>query len=259
MPLPAVSWPVLRLFTWYSRRYAQKHFHAVRLSRAGLPPKVGDAPLAIYSNHASWWDPLVGLLLRQQFFPNRAVYAPMESKMLRRYGFFRRLGFFAVEPETRRGAVQFLRTAEAVMAAPESILALTPQGRFVDVRERPIRLASGLGHLAARVDKAWFAPLAIEYVFWEERLPEILIRFGPPLEVGGTELPSKDGDSWTKVFEQALERTQEALRVESCGRRADDFVTLVRGGAGQAVAYDSWRRLKAWWASEPFKKEHGLK
>ena len=258
--LPPISWKLLRLFTWYSRRYVKNHFHAVRLSQSGFPPEVGSIPLVIYSNHASWWDPLVGLVLRDDFFPSQGVYAPMDAQMLRRYGFFRRLGFFGVEPQTRRGAVQFLRTAEAVLASSENILAVTPQGRFADVRERPVRFASGLGHLAARVRRASFTPLAIEYVFWEERLPEILVRFGAPIEVrGGGESEGENGAHWTAVFEKALEQTQEALRVEACRRCPDDFVKLFGGRAGQAATYDFWRYLKSYWSDEPFRKEHGFK
>ncbi|HRI14672.1 MAG TPA: lysophospholipid acyltransferase family protein [Verrucomicrobiota bacterium] len=181
--VPRISRPLLRWFTWYSRRYIRNHFHSLRVSRAGLPLRADRLPLVIYSNHASWWDALVGLVLKVEFFPDRAAFAPMDAAMLERYRFFRRLGFFGVEQRTRRSAVQFLRTAEAVLESPQGALFITPQSRFADVRERPLRFESGLGHLAARVRRALFVPAAIEYVFWEERLPEILVRFGEPVEI----------------------------------------------------------------------------
>src|SRR5579859_5789895 len=60
--LPRISSPLLRWFTWYSRRYVRRHFHSVRVSRSGLPP-ASKLPLVIYSNHAAWWDALVCLVL----------------------------------------------------------------------------------------------------------------------------------------------------------------------------------------------------
>ena len=67
--LPKVSRPLLSWFTWYSRRYVRRHFHSLRVSLKGLPPETRELPLVIYSNHASWWDALVCLVLKEQFFP----------------------------------------------------------------------------------------------------------------------------------------------------------------------------------------------
>ena len=63
--LPPISSPLLRWFTWYSRRYLRRHFHSLRVSRAGLPPHIAGRPLVIYSNHASWWDALVWAVARE--------------------------------------------------------------------------------------------------------------------------------------------------------------------------------------------------
>jgi len=62
-------------------------------------------------NHASWWDPLVNLLLAREFFPHRQIYGPMDAVALERYALFKRLGMFGVEQNSRRGALHFLRTA----------------------------------------------------------------------------------------------------------------------------------------------------
>ena len=178
--LPSISLLLLRWFTWYSRGYLRRHFHSLRVSRAGLPPETSGLPLVLFTNHASWWDPLVGLVLKTHFFADRALFAPIDAAMLTRYGMFRKLGFFGVEQCSRRGAVEFLRMSETILQSSNHLLAVTPQGRFADVRERPIRFKAGLGHLATRVERALFLPMATELVFWEERLPEVLVRFGEP-------------------------------------------------------------------------------
>ena len=255
-PLPVISRPLFHWFTWYSHRYLRRHFHTLRVSRSGLPP-ASKLPLVIYSNHASWWDPLAGLVLKSEFFADRALFAPMDAAMLKRYQMFAKLGFFGVEQHSRRGAAQFLRTAEAVLQSPQHLLAVTPQSRFADVRERPLRFQAGLGHLATRVQQAAFVPMAAEYVFWEERLPEILVRFGEPVEIRPPHRAAGDAKSWTTLFEDKLAATLDALAVEAQRRRPDDFQIVLRGGAGQGGVYDWWRSLKARWHGEAFTKEHG--
>jgi 1-acyl-sn-glycerol-3-phosphate acyltransferase len=257
--LPAISGPLLRWFTWYSRRYVRRHFHSLRVSRAGLPPRARGLPLVVYSSHASWWDPLVGLILKSEFFAERTLFAPMDAAMLERYKLFARLGFFGVEQGSRRGAAQFLRTAETVLQAPDHLLAVTPQSRFADVRERPVRFAAGLGHLATRAGGALFVPCAAEYVFWEERLPEILVRFGEPVEVRKERAAAFKPEHWTRVFEAKLAAAQDALALEAQRRDPADFQSLLSGGAGQGGVYDWWRAVKAGLRGEAFNREHGHK
>ncbi len=257
--LPAVSAPWLRWFTWYSRRYCRRHFHSLRVSKSGLPSELPALPLVIYTNHASWWDALVCLLLKEELFSARTAFAPIDAGMLQRYKFFGRLGFFGVEQNTRRGARQFLRVSDTILESPRHLLALTPQGRFADPRERPVRFAAGLGHLATRESPTAYVPLAIEYVFWEERLPEILVRFGEPTVSGGDHRPQPSPEAWTSFFERELARTQDALAKESQRRCPEDFECLLRGGAGQGGIYDLWRAFKAAWRGESFQKEHGTK
>lgn len=257
-PLPRISSPLLRWFTWYSRHYVARHFHSLRLSRSGLPP-VSNLPLVIYSNHASWWDALVCVVLKDEFFPDRTAFTPIDAAMLERYKMFRRLGFFGVEQRNRRGAMQFLRTSETVLQSPRHLLAITPQGRFSDVRERPIHFEPGLGHLATRVRRALFVPFVVEYVFWEERLPEILVRFGEAVEVRRDDAASFAPAQWTKLFEEKLAAAQDVLAGESQRREPREFERILKGSAGQGGIYDWWRGFKARLCGETFNREHGHK
>lgn len=256
--VPASSPMLIRWFTWYSRKYLERHFHSLRVSLAGLPPKNCEQPLVIFSNHASWWDPLLWLALKNEFFPHRRAFSPIDAKALARYKLLGRLGFFGVEQKTGRGAVQFLQTAEAILHEPGHILALTPQGRFADPRERPVRFEAGLGHLATRVSQAVFLPMASEFVYWEERTPEILVRFGEPIEVGAA-AATRNAESWTSLFEHKLQAVQDSLATESQRRDPREFETILRGRAGQGGIYDWYRAVKAKLLRETFVREHGVK
>jgi 1-acyl-sn-glycerol-3-phosphate acyltransferase len=251
--LPQVSPVWLGLFRWYARRFVSRHFHTVRL--AGHTAVREDLPLVLYANHASWWDPMMLMLLQQRMAPGRTHYAPVDARAIERYAMFKRMGFFGVEQQHARGAVQFLRTSQAILNQPGTALWITPQGRFADVRERPLHFHRGLGALAARSRRTLFLPIALEYTFWEERLPEALVWMGQPTVVERGE--EFDEGTWTRLFERELLGLQERLAVAVMRRRSEDFQVILKGARGVTRAYDTWRALVARLRGRPFQKEHG--
>ena len=252
--LPHVSSSLLKLFSAYTRGYAHRHFHALRILKIGLPPHGVARPIVIFINHASWWDPLVCLLLSREFLPDRTSFAPIEGSMLKRYGFFKHLGFFGVEQQTATGARKFLRTMRAILSSSRNAVWITPQGRFMDVRERPLRLQSGLGAVATQSQSTFFVPLAIEYTFWNKPRPEILVSFGEPI-IPGNEAPGS-AQEWTKRFSDALEETQDELAARSHRRDPSEWIVLNRGKSGVNSIYDSWRWLRARICRQEFVREH---
>ncbi|HMP83694.1 MAG TPA: lysophospholipid acyltransferase family protein [Verrucomicrobiota bacterium] len=254
--VPTISKPLLRLFTWYSRRLLRRNFHSLRVSLRGMPPPASGVPTVIYSNHASWWDPLVALMLAEEFFRNNDMFGPMDAKALEKHAFFKKLGVFGVELESFRGAKNFLRTARAILAQRGSVLWMTPQGRFADARERPVHFKPGIGHLTGLRERIRFVPVAIEYTFWEERRPEILVRFGQKIELAQHDLKHAAA-ACTGFFERQLAETQDALALEVTRRDPSEFRCLLRGRAGVGGVYDAWRRLKAAWRGEGFNPQHG--
>lgn len=260
--VPQVSPTLVNAFTRYCRWYLRRHFHSVRCLVGGMPGEFAGLPLVVYVNHASWWDPLVGLLLRDALFPRRTLYAPMAEQSLQRYGMFRRFGFFGVANGTGRGAVQFLRTSQAILSRPASVLTITPQARFADCRLRPPEFAPGLGLLASRCSRAVFLAVALEYVFWEERLPEVLVHFGPPVRVDRGRDPqgvSLDPQEWSRFFEGQLAEAQDALAAAAQRRTPAEFQVLLRGGSGQGGVYDCLGALGSWFRGRRFNPEHGTK
>jgi 1-acyl-sn-glycerol-3-phosphate acyltransferase len=74
---PEISPLWVRWFTAYGERYVRKHFHAVRVLRP--PPPLSSAPLVVFLNHASWWDPMTCIVLRNKFFMQRDSFVPMDA------------------------------------------------------------------------------------------------------------------------------------------------------------------------------------
>ncbi len=243
----------------YVRRYLRKHFHAVRLlaGEDGRPgwPDVGDEPLLVYTNHPGWWDPLVFLFLGERGFPGRMSYGPIDAKALGKYKFLERIGFIPIEPGTWRGSATFLRAAQVALSRSDVIFWITAQGEFADPRQRPIKIRSGVGHAVASAERGIVVPLAIEYPFWTERLPEAVAALGRPIRIA--DYPVRSADAWTECLAAELVATQDRLATAVIRRDPSQFTALMSGRAGVGPAYDTVRRIGAWLRGQRFDASHG--
>ena len=250
---PSRSPLLWRWFTGYARREVAKRFNAVRVHRAGPPPRCDGRPLVIYANHPSWWDPMLAIVTASLRYPDRRHYAPIDAAMLERYDFFKKLGFFGVEPGSAAGARAFLRVADAILAEPDACLWVTAQGRFADVRQRPIELRPGVGHLARRAPHAAFLPAAVEYPFWSEKRPETLVRFGEPIRPGAARRAAAE---WHDQLTAALTETMDALAAAAVARDPRCFEVILAGRGGVSRAYDAWRWTRATLTGRRFDPRH---
>lgn len=198
---------------------------------------------------------MVSVFLADRLMRERLHFAPMDADALRRYAILGKVGVFPVEMETARGAAQFMRTGRAVLEQG-GILWVTPQGRFVDVRTAPLEFKPGLARLASRVADAagdcTLLPLAIEYAFWDERLPEVLLRFGTPVRV----LPGETADRVQARLLESLATTMGELRDLATTRDPASFTTLLHGSRGVGGFYALGKRVKAIVLRRPYQPEH---
>ncbi len=257
MHVPPISAPLLGFFRRIVQGYFRRHFHAVRIS--GAERFVSDGgPLIVYANHSSWWDPMVCIQLARLMLPKLRHYAPMDAGSLERYGLLKKLGIFPVEMKTARGAVQFLRVGEAILRSG-GILWVTPQGRFADARERPLAFKPGLAALARRVAEhggsCTLLPLAIEYPFWNERLPETLLHVGEAVQLTAG---SVSADDVQEQLVAALEVAMAELKEMALARDPSHFRVLVGGRAGAGGFYALGQRIKAVVQRRPYRAEHTL-
>ena len=284
--LPSINRPLLGGFQWFVTRYLNKSFHAVAVNRQPLPAvmqaageTIGpDDALVIYANHASWWDPLTAIFVAQRLFGDYVMYAPMDAEALRKYPMFGRMGFFGVEQQSRSGAAEFLRIAQEILHQPGASLWVTPEGRFADVRDTSTPLMPGLAHLAWKCstrraesqpahgglqDKnprsrcVWFIPVAVEYTFWEERQPELLMWFGRPLSDRAMQGEAKS--KWDRELSERLRAAQRELASAVVARDVSQFDILLGGRSGSFFIYDWWRKLLGLLRGRRVQVEHGQK
>ncbi|MFW6336673.1 MAG: lysophospholipid acyltransferase family protein [Phycisphaeraceae bacterium] len=262
--LPRRSGWLFNRFARYVQWYLGRHFDAVRLLGGGrdrLASLPADRPVIVFSNHPSWWDPLVGTAVTAACLGGRKTYAPIEAAMLEKYKVFGMLGFFGIESDSRRGGASFLRTGDAVLLepthlrnAPRNAIWITAEGFFSDPRHRPVELRPGVAHLAARRPEAIVVPLAMEYPFWTERKPEALAAIGEPIDLH--ELSYNGVDDLDARLAEALQSTMDALAESAIAKNPDAFETLIAGRGGISGLYDWIRLMGAWARGRRFDSRH---
>jgi len=243
-----------RGFAWWLRGYFRRNFDGVRTSLEGAAPMPGHAPLVVYTNHPSWWDPIHFLLLARLILPGLRMFGPFDAAALAKYPLFGRLGAFGVDRSSRRGAVEFLTTSRAILAAPGTTLWITAQGEFSDPRRRPVVLQPGLAHLMRASEDALVVPLAVEYPFWNERRPIALSRFGRPIDSGDER--KRTVEDLNALLAERLTETMDALAEEAATRDPARFRALVLGRSGVGGVYDIGRRFRSWTRGRRFDSAH---
>jgi len=258
-PSPPVSSFLQYGFRAVSGSMLRRSFHTLAVVRETLPATrvADDQPLIVYANHASWWDPLVAHYLCRHVFRPRQFYAPIDAEALRQYRVFAKLGFYGVQMNSAAGSAAFLKTSKAILATPGTSLWMTPEGRFVDVRDHTTPLAPGLAHLCSRLTRGTVLPLAMEYAFWEERLPECLLGFGQPLVIEATS--GIDKAAWSERLTMQLRAAQRDLARLVVARSAEPFEPLLRGARGAGRTYDVFRRFRSGLRGERLPAQHGKK
>ena len=241
-------------FSRYVHRYLRKHFHAVRISGSGAALPSDGGPILFVMNHPSWWDPMVGIALARTLSGYKH-YAPIHAAMLKSYPIFGRLGFFGLDPRSLRSSATFLRIGGAILSESERALWVTAQGEFADVRTRPLNLKSGVGHLAARMERGWVVCVALEYAFWTERTPEALLRIAGPIRIDADR--KLTGRDWTTKLETVLSANLDLLNCETMSRDPAKFAVLLGGEAGVGGGYDHFRRIASWFRLRRFRPAHG--
>ncbi|MCM2374244.1 lysophospholipid acyltransferase family protein [Aporhodopirellula aestuarii] len=240
--------------------YLKRHFHAIAFERTDMPAAISrnlNEPVIVYCNHPSWWDPLLAHYVNRKLFAPRQLYAPIDAAALKKYQVFEKLGLFGVELHSSHGAAAFLKTTAELFRRSGTALWLTPEGRFTDVRDDQAELMPGLSHLCSRTDRGLVVPMSLEYAFWEERLPECLIRFGEAASLA--EYANRSKAQWAEDLTARLRDNQAKLAELVIARSAEPFENLLHGKSGASGIYDWARRLKSWMSFHRFDAAHGDK
>ena len=268
VPIPGEFRPrFAKFFARFVRGMFTRKFHVVRIvasSRNQLRALSNvDEPVIVLLNHASWWDPLVCVLLGEREIIGRSAMAPMEADQLRRFSFFRKLGLFGVEADNRDG-LRVMReyVLERFARDTKPTLWITPQGEFTDVRT-PIKLRLGAAGVAAKCPACRVVSVAIEYGFWVDQKPEVFIRAqtiaNPRVEKTQTQTQTQTQAEaqtqtqtqtasmrdWHRAMTLGMQHNAQQLAALVTARDPAAFERLV-GGDSTTIhpVYDWWLRIR---------------
>lgn len=201
-------------------------------------------PVIVALSHASWWDPLVVVVVARALLRSRSGCAPMERAQLEKFSFFRRLGMFGVDPDDAAmltAMSAYVRERFEREARPT--LFITPQGRFADPRTR-LEVRPGVAAIAAAHASCRVVCLAIEYPFWSDQRPEVLLH---AREAVLDPSRSVSTSRWHQAIAGALGAAMGELAVLAMARDPRAFAFVVGRGAGSArvnPVYDLWLKLR---------------
>lgn len=228
-------------FARYVRWRTRRCFHAVRISQPEvLRAADGDgAPLIVMMNHPGWWDPLVGVLVQQALLRGRPGMAPMDQTQLEKFRFFRHLGLFGIDPDEKKNKAAMLEYVHRQWATrPRTVLWITPQGRFADVRAE-LALRPGAAVIAARTPGVRVVSLSIEYSFWLDQRPEMFLRLA---RVSPPEKPSIP--HWHRALKAGMGANAAALAELVIARDPGAFESLLESRAGINPAMNLLLKLR---------------
>lgn len=221
------------MLPWLQGKMRRTFFSIEGTGLEHLRQVAGASPILLYSNHASWWDGFVDLMLVRQF--PCELHVMMDHQNLSKHPFLRWMGAFDVDLKSPRAAASGLRTAFRILTTPHQpgispLVVIYAQGKIASPHQRPLQLQPGLAWLLKKIPEAVAIPMARRYEFQLEDRPHAFLQLGTPLS-------SAD----TPALEQALEQEMSSLHQKLVFFPTTGFQTLWHGGLS---VNKKWERVK---------------
>lgn len=210
------AWLPRLFFYRYFERLLRNHFsHFYRVNNV---PNIDKATsLIITPNHFSWWDGFIVLAVARLYIP-KTFYLMMLEEQLSRYRYFRKLGAFSIDPGHISRVREALRYSIDILRSPDNLIVFYPQGKLESYDRRPLTLQKGIYSLIRRTASiASILIVGFKINFYEEKLPEIIVRFGEYF--GCSEL-----ENYPERFGQAFLKNIERLDQASYERDFDEDI-----------------------------------
>ena len=117
-----------KMFSVYVRHTLKKHFNKIHLSgEENFLNRNKSLPTIVFANHSNWWDALLPFWLSYNVF-NVNAFAMMDHKQLSKYKFFRWIGVFSVDKESKIDSYRSFKYAANLLKSGTNVLWIYPQG-----------------------------------------------------------------------------------------------------------------------------------
>lgn len=183
-------------------------------------------PTILFAPHCNWWDGIV-LYNTTHRICKKEIRLMVEE--LNRFPLLRRGGAYSVNKKSPQSAMKALKYSVDLLKDLRNQLCIFPQGIIRPPHYRPIEFQTGLAYIAQSAVKKYgkinLIPLAIEYCFFRDNRPEVVVDFGKCIELADKNI---DRHEYTKFLEQALTQTcDEQFHNISTGK-VEDYEILFK-------------------------------
>jgi 1-acyl-sn-glycerol-3-phosphate acyltransferase len=162
-------------------------------------------PTILFAPHCNWWDGIV-LYNTAHRICRKEVRLMVEE--LNRFPLLRRGGAYSVNKKSAQTAMQALKYSVDLLGDLRNLLCIFPQGIIRPPHYRPMEFQTGLAYIAQNAAKKYgkvnLIPFAIDYCFFRDNRPEVMVKFGQVIEVSD---PKTERKEFTHSLERALEET----------------------------------------------------
>jgi 1-acyl-sn-glycerol-3-phosphate acyltransferase len=218
-------------FTRHARTRIARSFESLRIAGLDQARAAAErAPLLVVSNHTSWWDPLVALVVSHALGADG--YALMDARNLRRLPFFARVGGFGADLTDATDGAHAIRYAARRLDRPGSLVWIFPQGRERPLTARPLGFMGGSAAVARVAKSATTIPAALRYEFGETERPTLYVALGAPLPA------ERDVTRARALHEEGVLRALGQIDDAICGEGGSAaFQDLLRGKPDRVGAW----------------------
>lgn len=172
-----------------------------------------DVPTILFAPHCNWWDGIVLYNTTHRIF-HKEIRLMVEE--LNRFPLLRRGGAYSVNKKSAQSAMKALQYSVDVVGDLRNMLCIFPQGIIRPPHFRPIEFQTGLAYIAEnavkRYGKVNLIPMAVDYAFFRDNRPEVIVEFGKRIEL-------RQGNEFDKMSRKELTHYLERALTETCNNQ----------------------------------------
>lgn len=205
----------------------QNRFFAFRYSGAenyfNCEPGV---PTIFFAPHSNWWDGIVLYNVTHRIC-RKEIRLMVEE--LNRFPLLRHGGAYSVCKKSPQSSMKALKYSVDVMGDLKNLLCIFPQGIIRPPQYRPIEFQTGLTYIAQNAVKKYgkinLIPIAIDYTFFRDNRPEVMVKFGERIVLDN---PKVDRKEYTEFLAHKLEEICDRQAIDISQGKIDDYKILFK-------------------------------
>ena len=217
---------------FYIKKALERRFYSIRVKHPEhFDMRDKSAACIFYTQHTCWWDGLIGYCLYTFLFKEKTN---MMVEDLLSFPLLRYVGAFSIDKKSPKSILRSMQYAVDFLTNERTSLWMFPQGVIKPPNHRPLELQKGIAYLAQKVDKVNLIPIAIQYPFLRQGLPEVMVDIGKPIVVNG----NINKENFTDFVEKDLTNLLDNQLKEISNGEIEKYNTVLfrkHGGLGKTI------------------------